>query len=178
MIDQLPTVDTLLGDPAFVLALSIVILVGYHYIARMPYSEFVLATQLKHRLAAITGPYAQSRGLRIVTTKQYREDDEYVATVGKSPRQLATAFKSAGINQHLIAGSKRRETPDGLQWSHTQWTYQHDDGRQTEVWVYPNGNGSTDIYAHREASVFDPDDHLSTPFDPGDPAGVLDGIVD
>ena len=170
-------IDQLMNEPAVVVGLAIVILVAYHYIARMPYSEFVLATQLKHRLALLATPFAESKGLKIVKTKGYRDDDEYVATVSQSPKELARAFKNIGIDQHLINGSKCRNTPDGKQWSHTQWAYQHDDGKQTEVWLYINDDGSTDIYAHHEDSVFDPDGHLSTPFTPGDPKGVLDSIL-
>ena len=170
-------VDQLLAEPEVVLGLAAVIIVVYHYVAAMPYSEFVFATQLKHRLALLLQPFAAQRGLRIVKTKQYREDDEYIATVKLTPRQLARKFKALDIDQHLINGSKRRETPNGKQWSHTQWAYQHDDGKQTEFWLYTNPDGTVDVYGHKEESVFDPDGHLSTPFVPGDPDGLLKEVI-
>lgn len=175
-LDQLPGIDQLLAEPVFVLALAFIIIVAYHYVKRMPYSEFVFLTQVKNRVFLLLDPLARQRGLRLVTTKQYRNDDEFLRTTSFSPRVLAKRFKQAGLDQHIIAGSKRRKTPDGKQWAHSHYAYQHDDGTQTEVWIYPNSDNSTDIYAHNEESVFDPDGHLETPFTPGDPRGVLDNI--
>jgi len=191
------TVDALLSEPLFVLAISGLVVLAYHYVKGMPYAEFVFWTQVKHRIALLLettnlAELAESFGLdvpglrklsrfiasvRLVTTKQYREDDEYLVTLDRTPRELARAFGRLGIDQHMIAGSKRRETPDGMQWSHSQWAYQHDDGKQTEMWLYTNEDGTTDVYAHHEDSVFDADGHLSVPYTPGDPKGVLDPIL-
>lgn len=178
MIENLPTVDQLLANPAFVLGLTLVIVLAYHYVAQIPYREFVVLTQVKHRLFAALAPIAAQRGLRLVTTKQYREDDEYLVTLDRPVRAVALAIRDAGFDQHLIAGSIRRETPEGRQWAHTHWAAQHRDGTQTEAWVFPNHDGTTDVYAHREESVFDPDGHLSEPYTPGDPAGALDPVLD
>ena len=176
-LDSIPTVDQLLAEPLFVLALAFVIILAYHYVKRMPYSEFVFLTAVKNRVFLLLDPLARQRGLRLVTTKEYRDDDEYVATLSYSSRVIAKRLFQVGFDQHLIAGSKRRTTPNGTQWAHSHYAYQHSDGTQTEVWLFSNGDGSTDIYAHNEESVFDPDGHLQTPYTPGDPRGVLDGIV-
>lgn len=174
---QALNLETLLSNPLFLFVLAVAILLTYQYVRQMPYSEFVLLTQLKHRVFLLLDPFARKRGLRLVTNKGYREDDEFLTTIDFTPRVLAKRFKEEGIDQHIISGSKRRETPEGRQWSHSHYTYQHADGMQTEIWLYTNPDGSTDIYSHYEESVFDPDGHLETPYTPGDPKGVLDDIL-
>ena len=172
------TVETVFNNPTLMLALTIAIVLVHHYVKQMPYSEFVLLTQIKHRVFAILAPFAATRGLEITRTKGYRDDeDEYVATTDYTPRELAQLFKANGIVQHIISRSKRRETPNGRQWTHSHWVYQHDNGKQTEIWLFVNPDGTTDIQAHYEESVFDPDGHLETPWTPGDPKGVLDPIL-
>lgn len=198
MIERFTTVDGLLGNPLLLLGVTVLIVLAYHYIRGMPYAEFVFWTQVKHRVALLLettnlANVAESVGLsipglrklsafiasiRLVTTKQYRNDDEYLLTIEKGPKDLARGFKRIGIAQHMIAGSKRRETPEGKQWAHSQWVYQHADGTQTEIWLYRNGDGTVDIYAHHEESIFNPPGHLNTPFTPGDPAGALDPVLD
>jgi hypothetical protein len=177
---MIENIDTLLQNPYIVTGIALVVIVAYHYIKQMPYSEFVFVTQAKHRLFLLLQPLAQQRGLRLVKTKGYREnEDEYIVTVDKSPKELAKQFKEHNINQHLIAGSKRRKMPNGsFQWAHTHWAYQHDTGKQSEFWLYTNPDGTTDIQGHHEDSVFDPDGHLTTPYTPGDPKGVLNPVLE
>ena len=177
---MIENIDTLLNNPYIVTGIALAVIVIYHYVKQMPYSEFVFVTQVKHRLFLLLQPLAKQRGLRLVTTKGYREnEDEFITTVDKSPKELAKQFKANNIDQHLIAGSKRRKMPNGsFQWAHTHWTYQHDNGKQTEFWLFTNPDGTVDIQGHHEDSVFDPDGHLETPYTPGDPKGVLDPILE
>jgi hypothetical protein len=44
---------------------------------------------------------------------------------------------------------------------------------QTEAFLFANDDGTTDVYAHHEVSVTDPDGHLEARQRNGDPRGVV-----
>lgn len=166
------TLDTPLAEPAFILGLTAAIVVLYFYTSALSYPEFVALTRVKHYVSLIIAPIASKRGLEIVATKPYR-GKEFVTTVDATPREVSQKLEAYGFDKHLIAGSKRRQTKDGKQWAHTQWAYQHKDTQQTEVFIFPNGDNTTDIYAHVETSVYDPEGHLEDYQELGDTRGAF-----
>jgi hypothetical protein len=39
--------------------------------------------------------------------------------------------------------------------------FYHDDGKQTEAYIFANSDGSSDVYVHVETATTDPDGHLT-----------------
>jgi len=175
VIQDIP--EFVLGNPALLVALTAVILALAQWQRTLTYREYRLAHTVKLVLFNALDDWASRRGRPLVRTKGYREDAEFVQTLHQPPRsvyqQLAGAF-----DPHLIATAKARTTPDGRQWSHSQLVTYHDDGKQTEVFLFDNGDGSTDLYAHFEGSVSDPAAHLTDPQRDGDVRGVLNEVLD
>lgn len=108
-----------------------------------------------------------------INTKGYRDDAEYFRTESRPVKAVWKTLVRQGGSPHLISSVKRRETPDGsdLSAAHVVWT--HDDGTQTEAYLFDNGDGSTDIYVHHETATSDVQGHLSDPQTDGDPRGVV-----
>lgn len=116
-----------------------------------------------------------------VNEKGYREDDaEYLRTDPRTVKQVFDRLVAAGGSPHLISSVKRREWPDGaIQYSEAHVVWSHDDGTQTEAYLFGPvddsgiGEPATDVYVHHEISVTDPDGHLSRGQSDGDPRGVV-----
>jgi len=110
-----------------------------------------------------------------VSEKGYRDDAEYQDTWNRSVKATWHELTSIGVggSPHLLSSIKRRETPEGPQYSaaHVVWT--HADGKQTEAYLFENPDGTTDIYGHMETGVTDPEGHLSDPQTDGDPREVI-----
>lgn len=105
-----------------------------------------------------------------VNPKGGRDDPEFLRTVDGSVRQTVGDLRREGGTLHLINALKRR--PDGtLTAAHVVWT--HPDQTQTEAYLFDNGDGTVDVYAHYETSVTDPEGHLSDRQNDGDPLGVV-----
>jgi len=152
----------ILSDPLLLAALTVAVIVGAHYQATLTYREYRFAHITKCYVFAALDSRARSKYNRpLVRTKDYREDHlDFVETTDGNARAVASTLW-ASFDPHLIATAKRRHTPDGLQWAHSQWVYYHDDGTQTEVYLFDNGDGTTDVYAQLEGSIKDPEAHLT-----------------
>lgn len=165
--------ELILGHPLLSTALVVAVLAVVNYQAGLSYREFRLLHILKCRLFALMDPWARKRGRPLVKTKAGPPDaPEYVTTVTATPRAVAQTISGA-FGPHLLATAKRRQTVDGPQWSHSQWRQTHDDGRQTEVYLFPFGGGGTVVYAHVETQVEDPEGHLTDDVTPGDGRGAF-----
>jgi hypothetical protein len=168
-------VGVLLDNPEVLVALVILLRAGLAWQRSLSYPEF----RTVHAAKRATFPTLQRvtpSGLSFVNTKGYRDDAEYLLTVDESVRAVAQRLRAGGGSYHVISSIKRRETPDGPQYSRVHVVWTHEDGQQTECYLFPavdNGDGRTDVYAHLEASVTDPDDHLDGPQPDGDPRGVV-----
>jgi hypothetical protein len=55
--------------------------------------------------------------------------------------------------------------------AHLVWT--HDDGTQSEAYLFRGADGGIDIYSHGEPSVTTPKEHLEGEQIDGDPRGVV-----
>jgi len=120
-------------------------------------------------------------GLLLISRKGYREHDaEFLTTDADSVRAVWQRLVAGGASPHLINSVKRRPTPDGgtqLSAAHVVWL--HADGTQTEAYLFAAvESGGTDIYAHHEPSVTDPEAHLSGAQRNGDPRGVVRAALD
>jgi len=165
--------DRLLDNPAAVAALAALLRGVLAYQSELSWPEYRTA----HAAKRATFPTLQRispAGLSFVNTKGYRDDAEFVTTVDNSLRAVVERLRDGGGSLHLINSIKRRETPEGRQYSaaHVVWT--HGDGQQTEAYLFHSvGEAGVDVYAHSEASVTDPVAHLDGPQPDGDPRGVV-----
>lgn len=116
----------------------------------------------------------------LIHDKGRTNDDEYIKTWECSRREAFDRLKDAGLNPNVASSLKRRPGSHGqnppMQLSVLSMVQYHDDGTQTEFYVFDNGNGSVDIYAHNETSITDPKGHLNNPQVDGDPKGVLSAV--
>jgi hypothetical protein len=159
-----------LGSTVLLILLRIII----HWLvaeqARLTYPEYQTIHTVKTLLFRIADPWASRRGRPLINDKDGREDAEYLTAWDGSPRDVLTTLHAEGWDYHLISTDKRR--PDGtLDGGHA--VLYHDDGRQTEVYVFDAGHGMTHVYVHVETATTDPDGHLSDPQADGDPRGVV-----
>jgi hypothetical protein len=102
-----------------------------------------------------------------------RDSPEFITTVDGSIKATARLLKDGGASWHLVSSIKRRpaEHGDPLTRAHLVWL--HESGDQTEAFLFKNDDGTTDVYAHHEASVLNPEAHLTEPQTDGDPQGVV-----
>jgi len=163
--------DTILGDPILLALLALVIRAGLAWQRSLTWPEY----RTLHGVKRLAFPRLDARlpGVNLVNEKGYVDDGEYLDTVPGSVRSVVKQLTAAGGSLHLINSIKRRSTPNGPQLSaaHVVWT--HDDGNQTEVYLFGAVDGGTDVYAHHEESVTNPDGHLTNFQTDGDPRGVV-----
>jgi len=159
--------------PAAATTLATLLRAALAWQTQLTYPEY----RLLHAAKRATFPTLQRvtpSGLSFVNAKGYHDDAEYLATTDGSVRGVARRLQAGGGSLHLINSIKRRPTPAGEQYSaaHVVWT--HDDGQQTEAYLFSAvETPGVDVYAHTEASVTDPDAHLDGPQPDGDPRGVV-----
>jgi hypothetical protein len=167
-------VTILTENPELAAALVAVLRMGLAYQRSVTYTEFRTLHAGKRALFPTLQRVTPS-GLSFVNRKGYRKnDDEYLQTADESVRAVAKRLRRAGGSYHLLSSIKRRKTLAGRQYSvaHLVWT--HGDGKQTECYLFRSvEDGKTDVYAHSEASVTNPTDHLDGPQPDGDPRGVV-----
>jgi len=106
-----------------------------------------------------------------------RDDGEFIATVGQSVRETVKTLQAGGGSLHVISSLKCRPPTHGdpLTAAHLVWT---DGEMQTEAYLFQNDGGTTDVYAHHEVSVTDPEGHLNAEQVNGDPRGVVHDALD
>jgi len=168
----LPDIVTVLSDnPEAVVVLAVVIRLARAYQSQLTWPEYRTLHRFKRGVIPVV--YLATKGkLHLLNDKGGRDDGEFVATTDKSLRDTVRAFKDDGASLHLINSIKRRPDTNGdpLSAAHLIYTVDSD---QVEVYLFRNSDGSTDIYAHTEASVDNPLAHLTERQEDGDEYGVL-----
>lgn len=164
-------VDVVVSWPLLAALLATLLRAGLAWQAELSWPEY----RLLHGAKRVTFPTLQRLPLgfdSFVNHKDGRDDAEFLTTRAASPKAVVGHLRSAGGSLHLINSVKRR--PDGLgdplSVAHVVWTH---DEAQTEAFLFHNADGTTDVYAHHETSVTDPDGHLTDPQHDGDPRGVV-----
>ena len=168
----------ILENPALVLTLTALVAFAVHWQKGLTYREFLMAHRIKCYAFLLLDPIATRYGRPLVYTKPAAPNsDEYVRTVQDSPHEVAMQIDDV-FSPHLIATAKRRHTVDGPQFAHSQWRQVHDDGMQTEVYLFQAAGGGTVVYAHAETRVEDPEGHLTDAQYPGDYFGAFASAYD
>jgi len=163
--------DTILSTPALLALLALVIR-GVLYSQRgLSWYEY----RTLHGLKRLLAPRLDDRfGVSLVNPKGYRDDGEFLYTDIITVSAVAKYLHGRGGSYHLVNSLKRRTTPDGtVQYSRAHLVWFHGDGTQTEVYLFAAVDGGTDVYAHHETAVTDPDGHLTDGQTDGDPRGVV-----
>lgn len=164
-------IDAILSDPLLVTLLGIVLAGVVIWQRTLGWRTY----RTLHGLKVLLAPLLNRRtGLFILSRKGYRDDAEYLATIDRPVKQVWQGLVNAGGSPHLINSVKVRETPDNLrQYSAGHVVWIHEDGDQTEAYLFANGDNTSDVYSHHEPAVTDPDAHLGGDQHDGDPHGVV-----
>ncbi|AFH22165.1 hypothetical protein OSG_eHP18_00040 [environmental Halophage eHP-18] len=185
------TVPSWAIEPTAWLVLSLVMYGLLRWQRTLTYHEYTAIHRVKRRALPLIDRLSRPiiRGVRrqspalgsvarftiphLIHEKGDRSDDEYVATLDFDRRAVWRSFVGRGWSPHVLSSVKRRSVDAEIQLSALHFVYQHDDGTQTEVYSFPNPDGSIDLYAHHETSVVDPQGHLTDPQRDGDPRDVI-----
>lgn len=165
--------DALAEWPLLAAALAVVLRAGLAYQRGLTWPEY----RTLHACKRATFPALDRReplGYSwFVNDKGRRDDAEFLTTRPGGVKTAADRLRAGGGSLHLINALKRRPATHGDPYSaaHVVWT--HDDGTQTEAYLFRNDDGTTDVYAHHETGVTDPDGHLTGPQHDGDPRDVV-----
>jgi hypothetical protein len=170
--------EAVYSSPALLGILVVAVAAALHWQAGLSYREYITAHRLKCYVFSILDPWATKHGRPLLRVKgPADQSNEFVTTVTKPPREVARRLHGP-FETHLVATAKGRErttrTGKYFQWSHSQWvTFYEIDGEewQTEVYLFSNGVNTTDVYAHAEPAVTDPQRHTEGQQLPGDAHG-------
>jgi hypothetical protein len=160
-----------LQNPVALALLTVAILALLQYQRTLSWREYRTLHGLKVMLAPIVD---RRTTLFVLSRKGYRDGPEFLATRDAPVAAVWRRLVAEGASPHLINSVKVRPTPDGTrQYSagHVVWT--HRNGTQTEVYLFENPDGTTDVYAHHETGVANPDGHLTDGQTDGDPRDVV-----
>jgi len=172
LLQSLDVVEQFLVDnPWSVLLVALVMRAGLAYQRQLTWYEYRTLHGVRRMLFPVLArvlPYDS-----FVNPKGGRDDAEYLDTRPESVRAVAKQLQSHNGSLHLLSSIKRRpaEHGDPLTRAHVVWT--HADGNQTEAYLFANDDGTTDVYAHFEASVRRPIEHLTGGQTDGDARGVV-----
>lgn len=157
--------------PAVAVALGLLLRAGLAWQRGLSWYEY----RTLHGLKRLVFPVLDARltFVSFVNGKGGHDDAEYLRTVDASVPELVGTLRNAGGTLHLISALKRRPATRGdpLTRAHLVWT--HDDGHQTEAYLFANDDGTTDVYAHVETGVTDPLGHLTDTQTDGDARGIV-----
>jgi len=110
----------------------------------------------------------------LIHEKGRTTDAEYLETWAARPGTAFDRLRAAGFVPNLASSLKRRPGSHGTpKLSILSMVYYHEDGTQTEAYLFDNPDGTLDVYGHLETSVINPRGHLSDEQRDGDPRGVL-----
>jgi hypothetical protein len=178
----LQVVETVADNPVVFVALALLMRAGVAWQRELTWPEY----RTLHGLRRLVFPWLQRlqpAGYgRWVSQKGSRDDAEFVATVQTDVRETAARLRRELDERptgslHLLSSIKRRPDTHGdpLSAAHVVWTHDstHDGTAQTEAYLFRNSDGTTDVYAHYEASVVTPVDHLTEHQQDGDPRGIV-----
>lgn len=165
-------VDVLRDTPELALALGILLRVALAWQRGVSWYEY----RTLHGLRRLVFPALQQH-LPIapfVRRKGGRDDPEFVTTRDAGVRKTVRRLRAGGGTLHLISSLKRRPAEYGDPFSRAHLVWTHANGRQTEAYLFANDDGTTDVYAHVETSVSDPEGHLSDTQTDGDARNVVE----
>jgi len=171
------TAVELLGQyPELLAVVAVVARLARAYQSSLTWPEYRAAHRLKRGLFP---PLRRLVGDRIllVSDKGGREDAEFVATIDSSLLRLTDQFRAAGFSLHLLNSLKRRPAEHGDPLTVAHLVYTHDDGMQTECYLFRNDDGTLDVYAHFEPGTDTPLEHLTGPQSDGDVRGVVGDVI-
>lgn len=88
-------------------------------------------------------------------------DSDHIASVDASPDAVEELLAEEDYQRNLLSSRKYRDHHNGgRQWAVGSWVLDpRDQGWQHHVYLFESRDGGTDVYAHREASVRNPDEH-------------------
>lgn len=168
----MPALPDVFSDPRALAVLVLVVAAVLQYQRTLSWAEYRRIHALKVRLLPIVD---RVFNVFVVSNKHYREDAEYLGTIEASVPNVFRELVNAGGTPHLVNSVKRRPVPYGTtQYSaaHVVWNHA-ETGEQTEAYLFDNGDGTCDVYAHGETWTLDPEGHMSDPQTDGDPKGVV-----
>jgi hypothetical protein len=165
-------VELLSEYPRLLLAVAVLARLARAWQSTLTWPEYRAAHRLKRGVFPLADRVLAGRAL-LVSEKGGRDDAEFLATSPESLWAVARRLRRAGGSPHLLNSLKRRpgEHGDRLSGAHLVWT--HENGEQTEAYLFANRDGTTDVYAHSETSVDEPLAHLTDEQHDGDPRGVV-----
>jgi len=169
--------ELLTDHPELVLAVAIAARLLRALQAGLSWPEYRVAHRLKRGVLPLVDRVGGGR-VFVVSEKGGRDDEEFLETVADPVRDVVSRLRDAGASPHLINSLKRRPDTHGdpLSAAHLVWT--HENGMQTECYLFRNRDGSTDVYVHYETSVDDPLGHLTDGQADGDVRGVVEAGLD
>jgi len=159
-------------SPLAFAGLTAVVVLLLYYQRTLSWAEYRRLHALKVRVL----PYVDNHtDLFVISEKGGYNDAEYLHTVDAPVTTVFTQLRDGGGSPHLINSVKVRPHPDGRgpQYSAAHLVWTHDDGSQTEAYLFGFDTGVTDVYVHHEPGVANVDKHLSGKQVDGDPRGVV-----
>lgn len=171
-------VELLHEYPELVVLVGVAARLARAWQSQLTWSEYRALHRLKRGVLPLVYRFAPAKIL-VVSEKGGRDDAEYVATLDASVKKVVSDLKRAGGSLHLINALKRRPDTHGdpLSAAHVMWTIPGA-GDQVEAYLFRNADGTVDLYAHTEASVDRPLQHLTGEQIDGDDYGVLPELTD
>jgi len=149
-----------LTDPVPLAALTLVLYALVRWQTTLTWPEYQTLHGLRRRYFAALDALGDRLGRSLVNDKGGRDDPEFLVTVSGSVKDVAKTLTRGGGSYHLLSTIKRRpgDHGDRLSAAHVVWV--HEDGQQTEAYLFDNSTATVDIYAHVEAAVTDPENHV------------------
>ena len=161
--------------PALVAVLAVVMRAGLAWQSSLSWPEYRTAHGLKRWLFPALQEWQPLGYDSFVNFKGGRDDPEFLRTVDADVRTVARQLTDAGGALHLLNSVKYREGGYGDRLSMAHVVFLSADGEdQTEAYLFRNDDGTTDVFAHHEASPARPLAHLGADEQSdGDPTGVV-----
>lgn len=130
---------------------------------------------LKRRLAVAGDPFFRPLGRPLIFECH---DDDYFATAQAESDKVEVAL-FLQFQRNLTSTRKYRTVDGDRDWADGSWVYDPDDTEwQLHVYLFDNGDGTTDLYAHKETSAEkDPYGHVTDPQTHGDPDGIVKDVL-
>ena len=171
-MDPSLAVELLREYPQLLALVAIVARVARAWQASLTWPEYRAIHRLKRGVFPVVDRVAGG-AILWVSEKGGRDDPEYLTTIDAPYREVVATLRAGGGPLHLLNSLKRRPDTHGdpLTIAHVMWT--HDDGTQTEAYLWRNADGSTDVAAHHEESTDNPLRHLTGSQSNGDVRGVV-----
>lgn len=173
---QSVAVELLRDSPELLVVVAVLARIARAYQTQLTWPEYRAIHRFKRGVFPLVDRVAGG-AILWVSDKGGRDDAEYLRTVAGGVREVVAGLQRAGASLHLLNSLKRRPATHGdpLSAAHVVWTI---DDEQVEAYLFRNTDGTVDVYAHTEASVDDPLEHLTGGQTDGDAHDVVptDGL--